>query len=367
MRVLIVETTMFGHDGITNVIANYYKYQDYKRVHMDIVTINPVDSFFEKELKKRGSKSFVLPYRNQNPLKYIVYLIRIIKNGNYQIVHAHGCSATMAVEMLAAKLAAVEVRISHSHNTKCDHVKVDKLLRPLLNICCNARFACGKEAGEWLFPKKDFYIIKNGIELEKYQYNESVRMQIRSKYSLESNFIVGHVGRFSIQKNHDKLLDIFEIISKRYDNAKLVLIGDGELKNKIEDRAKALKLDVLFVGISNEVEKWLQAIDMIIFPSLYEGLPLGLVEAQAAGVPCILSDTISSDTKITDLDEFVALDGPLDSWLEAVQRNKDAFDRSARIENVKYQIRDAHFDIIANCRELANKYEELLTVRRKQL
>lgn len=365
MRVLIIETTVFGYDGITSVITNYYKYQDHKRVHMDFVTKNPVSDTFKKELDKYGGKNYILPYRNQYPLKYIIQLINVIRSGGYQIVHVHGCSATMAVEMLAAWLAGVKVRISHSHNTKCDHEKADKFLRPIFNVCCNVGFACGKEAGEWLFPGRNFYVVSNGIDLAKYQYNEDVRKQMRSKYGLDGSFVIGHVGRFSKQKNHDKLIDIFEAVSKHYNNAKLVLIGDGELKDKIENRTQKSGLDVLFVGNSSEVEKWLQAMDMIVFPSLYEGLPLGLVEAQAAGLPCILSNTISPDTEITDLVDFVSLDASADKWVDEINKNKERFNRRERVETVKQQICRAHFDIRSNCVDLARKYEELLTNKRK--
>lgn len=365
MRVLVVETTVFGYDGITSVITNYYKYQDHSRIHMDLVTINAVSTSFRAELEKHGSRNYVLPYRNRNTLKYMFQLIKIIKAGKYEIIHVHGCSATMAVEMLAARIAGIKVRISHSHNTKCDHIWVDRLLRPIFNLCCNVGFACGKEAGEWMFPRKEFSIISNGVDLEKFQYDGSMRAQMREKYDLNGTFVIGHVGRFSIQKNHEKLIDIFSEVVKEFQNAKLVLIGDGEERDKIEQRVKRENLNVLFVGLSDEIEEWLQAIDMIIFPSLFEGLPLVLVEAQAAGLPCILSDTISSDTKITDLVDFVELNSEPSAWLDAVKAKYNFFDREARRESVKQQIQDAHFDIRFNCKELAEKYESLVKERRK--
>ena len=363
MRVLTIETTVFGYDGITSVITNYFKYIDHEKVHMDFVTINPVSENFRKELSLHRSENFVLPYRNHNPLKYLLQLIRIIKKGNYQIVHAHGCSSTMAVEMFAAKLAGVKIRISHSHNTACNHVMVDKFLRPFFNMYCNVGFACGKEAGEWLFVDRDFSIISNGVDIEKYEYSEETRSAMRSKYGLKGHFVIGHVGRFSLQKNHEKLIDIFEVLSRLHKNVKLVLVGDGELRNQIESRVKEAGLDVLFVGLSDEVDKWLQAMDIIVFPSLFEGLPLGLVEAQAAGLPCVLSNTISHDTKITDLVEFIDLDETPAKWAETIIRYKDKFNRGLRVKEVKQQIRQAHFDIRINCEELRKKYEELLMAR----
>ena len=360
VRVLVIESTVFGYDGITNVIKNYYKYQDHAKIHMDIVTINDVSAGFAVELKKYHSQNFVLPYRNSNPVKYVYELTKIIKKGKYQVVHVHDCSATMAVEMLAAKLTGVKVRISHSHNTKCDHIKADKILRPFFEKMCNVGFACSKEAGEWMFPKKSFSIITNGIDLEKFQFNSKIREEMRERNSLDEKFVIGHVGRFSKQKNHEKLIDIFSMTSKAIPNAKLVLIGDGELRTEIQERVQKEKLDVLFVGLSDEVEKWLQAIDMIVFPSLFEGLPLGLVEAQAAGLPCVLSDTISPDIAITDLVKFVSLDASAEEWVDNITALKGIFDRFERVDFVKRKIRDAHFDIKTNCVDLCRLYEKLV-------
>lgn len=360
IKVLVVETTLYGHDGITTVVKNYYKYQNHDQIHMDLVTINPVDEGFKCELEKYGNTNYILPHRNKKPLKYLFDLIKIIKGECYQIIHVHGCSSTMAVEMLAAKIAGVKARIAHSHNTKCDHAKIDKILRPLFSKWCNVGFACGKEAGEWLFPDRQFYVISNGIDLEKYEYNSSVREQMRSKYDLNERFVIGHVGRFSEQKNHEKLIDIFAEIAKVRSDAKLVLIGDGELKAHIEEKVNKLQLDVLFVGLSNEVEKWLQAMDAMVFPSLFEGLPLGMVEAQAAGLPCVLSDTISPDTEIIDLVRFVRLSDSAAQWSKTVIDMSGKFDRRSRDDFVQKQIKEAGFDIIENCKQLNKIYESIL-------
>lgn len=360
IKVLVIESTVFGHDGITNVIVNYYKYLDHKNIDMDLVTINPVSQSFKLELKKNNNVNYILPYRNSNPIKYVNELCKIIKNEKYSVVHVHGCSSTMAVEMLAAKLAGVNIRIAHSHNTKCNHVKVDKLLRPFFSKWCNVGFACGKEAGEWMFPNKDFSIISNGIDLEKYQFDLNKRYEMRNQYDLDGKFVIGHVGRFSQQKNHEKLISVFEEVSKKISNTKLVLVGDGELRKTIEEKVAEKELDVLFVGLSDEVDKWLQAMDIMVFPSLFEGLPLGLIEAQASGLPCLLSNTISPDTKITDLVEFIELSESSTAWCDRIIKLKGKFDREKRVDLIKSQIRKAHFDIKQNCKELTNKYQQLL-------
>ncbi|WP_010246419.1 glycosyltransferase family 1 protein [Acetivibrio cellulolyticus] len=360
LKVLVIVPTIFGYDGISNVATNYYIYQDHKEIKMDVVSINPVNEKFKKELDKSGGRNFVIEYRNRKPISYVKKLRRIIKDNGYQIVHVHGCSCTMFVEMLAAKLAGVKVRIPHSHNTTCDHVKVDKLLRPFFMKLYTNGFACGQEAGEWLFSGKPFDVISNGIDLEKFGYNSEVREQFRKKYDLENKFVIGHVGRFSEQKNHKKLISVFDAVSKVRSDAKLVLIGAGELRDEIEAEVRNKKLDVLFVGLSDEVECWLQAMDVMVFPSLFEGLPLGIVEAQAAGLPCILSNTISPMTAITDLVKFVELEADDAKWAETVINSVDGLDRSGRKGYVEQQIKDAHFDIKTNCRELLQKYKKIL-------
>lgn len=363
-RVLVIESTKYGYDGISNVITNYYMYQNHNEIHMDLVTLNTISQFLLEEFKRNNSINFVLPYRNNDTLKYMINLYQIMKHGHYDIVHVHGCSSTMAVEMLVAKIADIKIRIAHSHNTKCDHNMIDKLLRPFFYTFCNVAFACGEEAGKWLFPHRKFDVIYNGVDLEKYQYNGIVRKQMRNKYGIQNKLVIGHVGRFSEQKNHKKIIEIFKEISKVRSDAVLVLVGDGELKEDIQNLVNMSKLNVLFVGLSNEVERWLQAMDVMIFPSLFEGLPLGLVEAQASGLPCFLSDTISRDTKITDLVEFIPLMEKSEVWAEKVLNVIGKYKRADRIEYVKTQIRDAHFDIKYNCKELSKKYNVLLNKRR---
>lgn len=360
IKVLVVETTSFGYDGITNVITNYYTHINPKRIQMDIVTINPVSKAFGDLLKKNRNINYVIPYRNCNPIKYVAELRKILKLGGYEILHVHGCSATMAVEMFAGVLAGIKVRISHSHNTKCDHIYVDKILRVFFNRWCNVAFACGQEAGKWMFPNRKFEIISNGINLKKFQFNNNVREQFRKKYLLNGKLIIGHIGRFSKQKNHEKLIDIFKEFTKNHDNAKLVLIGDGELKEYIAERTKVWGLDVLFVGLSDEVEKWLQAMDIMVFPSLFEGLPLGLIEAQAAGLPCVLSNTISPMAKVTHFVEFVDLYASSEEWCTTINSLLNKFDRQELVELVNEQLKNKHFDINNNCNELADRYENLL-------
>ncbi|MDO4598628.1 MAG: glycosyltransferase family 1 protein [[Ruminococcus] gnavus] len=359
IKVLVIEPTRCGYDGITNVIKNYFLYQDDPEIQMDLVTINEAVPELENFLREQNRKNYVLPYRNRNPLKYVMKLRKIIKEGGYQIIHVHGCSATLAVEMLAGKFAGVKVRIAHAHSTSCNHQKVDKMLRPFFLKWCNCRFACSQEAGEWLYQGRKFQIIHNGINLEKYQFTQKIRDTVRKQYHLENSLVIGHVGRFSPEKNHKKLLNIYKAALQKQQNVKLVLVGDGVLKREIEEQAQKENLDVLFVGLSQVVEQWLQAMDVMVFPSLFEGLPLGLVEAQAAGLPCVLSDTISPMSKVTDDVTFLKLNDTDQNWADVALHMAKSAERGLKNEKIQKELQDADFDIRWNCRILAKQYKDL--------
>lgn len=361
-KVLVIVSSKFGYDGITSVVRNYYMYQNHDEIAMDILTLNPVDEMLMQSMEQNGDHNFVIPYRNRNPVKYFMNLIRLIKKGNYQIVHVHGGSCILAVEMLAAKIAGVKIRISHSHNTASDFGLVNKILKPVFMRCCTDGFACGKEAGEWMFEDKKFDIIYNGIDLDKFAFNPDVRQEFRRQHGLEDKFVVGHIGRFNMQKNHKKLISIYESFSKVKKDTVLVLIGDGELREEIETMVKEKALNVVFVGLTDEIPQWLQAMDIMLLPSLFEGLPVTAVEAQASGLPCLLSDTISPMTKITNLVHFVELESSDDHWAQEILK-VPLPDRLVSKNEIQEAMREKHFDIRENCKEILVKYGEMICQR----
>lgn len=361
-RILVIVSTKFGYDGITSVVKNYYLYQNHDNLTMDILTLNSVDKDLMQSMKKNGDSNLVLPYRNSNPIKYFIHLTNIIKHGQYQIVHAHGGSCTLAVEMLAARMAGVKIRISHSHNTASDYSNINKFLRPIFMKSFTDAFACGEEAGEWLFTGRKFDIIYNGIDLDKFVFNPEVRKKVRRKYDLEDKYVIGHIGRFNVQKNHKKLISIYEELCKRKKDAVLVLIGEGELKDEIESLVKEKSLNVIFVGVTDAIPQWLQAMDIMVLPSLFEGLPVTAVEAQAAGLPCVLSNTISKMAEITGLVSFVELEADDIQWTEAIL-GATVLDRSLSVSMIQGAIKEKHFDIRENCRDVLAKYGEMVCRR----
>lgn len=359
MKALVIVTAHFGYDGISNVAKSYYLYQDHKRVQMDLVTINEIPESLRSEIEHNGDKSYVLRERNKNPLSYVFALSRIVKKGKYDVVHIHGNSNTMFVELWAAMLGGCKTRIPHSHNTKCDHPIINKILRPLFKIAYTDAFACGVEAGEWLFKKNEATIIPNGVDLQRYTLDESFRVQYKNELGLDGRLVIGHVGRFSVQKNHKKLLSIFAAIQKKKPMVSLLMWGEGELMEDAKEQAQQIGGDIRFMGTSDHIEKCLHAVDIIVFPSVYEGLPLFLVEAQAMGMPCLLSDTVSPMTKITDSVAYEPFGASDEEWADAAIKMMEGQNVIENSKKAHELIREAGYDIRVNAGKLIDKYEQL--------
>lgn len=280
-----------------------------------------------RAFEKIGIKMILTPSRTKNSLKYILHLKQILKNGQYNILHVNGSSSLMSIELLAGYLAGIKVRIAHSRNTVCLHPILHRLLKIPFNMLTTGRMACGKDAGKWLFGDKEFTILHNGKDLAKFEFSESSRNNIRKKLEVESKFVVGHVGKFNNQKNHTYLIKIFEQLIKKIPNAVLVLIGDGELHMVIEDFAKQRGLldKIHFLGAVDNVYDYLQGMDVMVFPSRFEGLPNVVLEWQASGIPSIISDKITSECIVTDFVQFESIESSPDEWVAKIMDLKDSF------------------------------------------
>jgi glycosyltransferase involved in cell wall biosynthesis len=302
-KLLIITTSKFELDGITNVILNYYLAMDKSDIVIDLLTPNIINKKLQAIFLSNNSNLYTLNGRNSHPIKYMWQLHKIVKKNKYDIIHVHGNSCTLALEMLAGLIGGVKTRIAHSHNTTTKHPFLNTLLRPFFNLLITDGFACGEAAGKWLFKYRSFEIINNGINIEKFQFNYSVREKMRNTYKINNEKIICHVGNFNYQKNHLFLIEIFNELIKLNNQYRLVLIGDGDLKSTIEDKVNSLGLKefVIFIGKSNNVQDFLQMADIFILPSHFEGFPLVLLEAQAACLPCFISSNISKEVKITSL------------------------------------------------------------------
>lgn len=345
MKVLVINTVTFRLNGITSVIMNYYRNMDRTGMQIDFVVNNKLDDEFRAELEGNGATVYHIP-RKSDPLGYMRRLYRVCKDGDYDVVHIHGNSAMMLFDVLPAALARVPVRVVHSHNTTCSHMMLHKLFKPLFHRCYTHGLACGEDAGRWLYGKRPFTVLKNGIELEGYRYDPAVREEYRRKIDAGERTVIGHVGNFIEQKNHTFLLDWFAELSREDDRYLLLLLGDGQLSDEMKEKAHRLGLDgkVLFAGKSTKARCYFQAMDLFALPSLHEGLPVVLVEAQAAGLPCLVADTVATEANLTGTLRYLPIDSTR-AWVDAVRSVQVASDRAAQSDVWIGRIAQAGYDI----------------------
>lgn len=356
VNVLVVSSTRFTIHGITNVIMNYYRNSDKNHIRYDFAVNGELQPELLNEMKRHGSEVFQLPLRSKKPLSYVLALKKIIARGNYDIVHAHGNSATLFLETTAAKTCGVPVRIAHCHNITCNYKLMHYLLKPFLLRSITHAFACSHKAGQWLYGN-NYRVINNGIELDKYAFNRKIREDYRRNLGLSDKKVIGHIGNFVYQKNHDFLLDVFYEVSKRDDNYVLLLLGDGILRKHVEEKTQLMGLEkkVIFMGKTDEVPQLLQVMDLVVFPSHFEGLPLALIEAQSSGLKCLVSDVVSTEVQATDLIEFIPLQLGAKYWAERVI-NTPTCNREAMKDLCLSMLRKKGFDIKTNARVLTEFY-----------
>lgn len=330
---------------------------DRKGIDIDILLTKDTDDSIKAIIEKESLNLVFTEYRS-HLLRYVVKTAKLIKKARYDIVHVHGSSAVLSLDLLAARLGGCKIRIAHSRNTTCAHKVLDRLLRPLFYVLCNKRFACGEDAGKWLFGNRDFAIIKNGKDLKKFSYNEESRVKIRDRYGWGHKTVIGHVGNFNFQKNHEFLIKVFYELSKKYDNYFLVMVGSGNdyLKKAKEQVIKyGLEDKVLFTGSINNVSELLQGMDIMLLPSHFEGLPNVVLEWQAEGLPAIISDKVTRECEVTDLLTYLPIDQGTDCWVNTIH-NMPIPDRKEASENAKVALAQNGFDIERDAEELRNMY-----------
>lgn len=343
-------TGSLGYAGIETMIMNVYRNIDRDQVQFDFVVCSD-NGRFADEVRERGGKIFVLPSRSRHPVKYHRALFKLLKeNGEYDIFHCNTNSASAYVDLLAAKRAKVATRILHSHNASCIVKWQHYIFKPLLKSVYTDKFACSHAASDWMFGHGDnATIINNGIDLARFGFNKECRDKIRNAMSADAKFVIGHVGSFQERKNQRFLIDVFDKLD--ISNKELWLIGDGEMKSELAAYASQSKSSekIKFLGNRNDVEELMQGMDVFAFPSLFEGLAVVAIEAQAAGLKCIISDTVSDECMITE--NIVQLPLENNEWVNAIKSYAN-YDR----KNVDETIRDAGYDIKETAFRLQNFY-----------
>ena len=355
MRVLHVVTHM-NCGGLETMIMNYYRNIDRQKVQFDFLTHREYDGDYGEEIKALGGKIYHLPVLNPLSSSYKKALNDFFKeHKEYEVVHVHqDCLSSVILKV--AQNNGVKIRIAHSHSSSQD--KDLKYPIKLFYKCFISKYAtkimaCSEEAGKWMFNGSQFEVINNAINASRYSFNHEKRIEMRATFNIaDDELLIGHVGRFSPAKNHELLIDIFNEIQKE-NKAKLILVGEGILKENIENKVKELGISdkVIFTGLRSDVADLMQAMDVFLFPSNYEGLPVTLVEAQAAGLPCLISDKVPIECKKTDLVEQIALSEDVNMWSkEAVALSK------IERKNTYQEIKRSGFDIKENAMKLQKFY-----------
>lgn len=313
-----------GLNGISTVIVNYCTHIDPNRFHIVLFAGEPVNPDNKKKCLDAGAEFVLLPSKKKDSRAFFRALDRGLKDRAFDIFHVHGNGTVMSAELAIAKHNHIRHRIAHSHNTTSDHIKLNYLLRPIFNSLYTDAFACGKAAGHWLFQDKNFTVIPNGFDIEKFKFDADVRSKVREKLGIQDDeFVIGHIGRVNHQKNQKFLLDIFNEIVSRNDKARLLIVGRGPDYEEISQLVENSPFNerIILYGESIHPEELYSAMDEFVFPSLYEGLPVTLLEAQINGLPCTISDVITDEVIINDNIIQEKLDSGADEWSLAALKN----------------------------------------------
>lgn len=355
--------------GIQTFVLENIKHMNRSKVQIDFLLLDDGNEYeLEEELKSLGCEIYKLKgmwiRKITDFFKYDKMLDKFFKEHNdYKVVHLHSSSKNYMV-LKKAKKYGVPVRIAHSHNIGFQskskmQILLGNVLKPFLKYYSTDFFACSEIAGQWLFGKNiinadNFNVVHNAVDLERFKFDENVRKKIRNELNISDNtLLIGHVGRFSNQKNHGFLIDVFKEVNNRIPNSKLLLIGVGEKEAFIREKVKCLNIenDVIFAGFRNNVNEYMCAMDKFVFPSLYEGLGLVLIEAQATGMKCFTSkDVVPQEAKVSSLLEFIYLNNNAVEWSEKI------LDSSCERVDVFNQIKRFGYDICDTADELEKFY-----------
>lgn len=356
-RILVVVTTAFVKTGgLTSVMMNYWRSMDKTGLSFDFASTNMIDSLLYEEISKEGCSYFKLPPRNQ-VVNYFIALCELCKG--YNIVHVHANSATSVIELLAARLAGVPKRIHHNHNSKTQYPFLNKILHPLFVHMYTEAIACSDAAGEWLFGAGNYTILPNAIDIDRFKYNPHMRKIIRDEFKIKENeFIVGHIGKFVDAKNHEFLIKLFTLYHANHQYSKLLLVGDGARRSKIENwiDESGCKDAIILAGLRSDIAALVQAFDVFVFPSIYEGLPLSVLEAQASGLPCIVSSNVNNAVRVgRDVLLKNLIDGE-QNWADTIDQLDYTISRDERCLRNYELITDAHFNIKSEANKLLSLY-----------
>ena len=356
--------TVMDRAGQETFIMNVYRSADRTKYKFVFLCDTNRKGDYDDEIIELGGEIYHLTERiNNHGIKRYREEISLLKNwllnnkDKYDCVHLHTHHALdVWAHLEACRQAKVKNVFIHSHNTSGKNVHLHKIARAINNTFYSFnKLACSEAAGDWLFGKrerKNVTVIYNGIDVNEFKYSESNREKIRNEFNLGYKTVLGHVGRFSEQKNHTFLLDVFSKYHKTNPDSVLMLVGKGELENEIKEKIKTLGIgdSVIFTGIREDVGALLSAFDVFVFPSLYEGLGVVLIEAQFNGLPIITNSNISKESIISDNAFLLPIDS-IDPWVSCIEKHS-----GNRTNNIDYN----KFDVSRTSKQILDIYDRIV-------
>lgn len=359
IRVLHVLNNL-GYGGAEAFIMNIYRNIDRDKIQFDFLVRSHLNEKYEEEIKKLGGNIYITSPFPKKIIKNYKETKQFFKENykKYNIVHVHANSLLYMLPLKLAKKYEIRTRIIHSHSTQSQSIIfkiIHKFNKIRINKYANVFFACTPDAGKWMF-KTNFSVINNAIDIDKYKYDSQVRVKIRKELNIQNKLVIGHVGRLTKVKNHLFLLRIFKEILKINNNAMLLLVGDGELKSELEKQCYELNIEkkVIFLGNKSNVNEYLNAMDIFVFPSLYEGLGISVIEAQCSGLPCIVSENIPKEAFLTDDIHVISLTTPIEQWVNKILKYSCNYKRL----DISRTVAEAGFDIKNNAKKIQQFYWE---------
>ncbi len=348
-RILLLATAPFRNDGLTKIEMDVFRY------NKDIFQFSIASAFgfanpFGKEFAANGVPCYELEPK-KHVFQYMKSIYRLVSEKKFDTVYIHGNSAMMFLEALPVWFSGKSKIVTHCHSTNSRYPVFHKLFKPFFNRIVAKKIACSKGAADWAYSGDNIKIITNGVDLAKFAFDYAKREQMRSGLGLENKFVIGHVGRFVPEKNHAFLIRFFELLQKQIPESRLLLIGSGSTEEDIKSlvMTKGLSEKVLFPGDTDRVSDYLQAMDLFVFPSLYEGFGLTVLEAQANGMTVLVADTLPEEIMATECIKVISLKSPVDDWVKIAVSY-----RYAKRKETQNILRSKGFDLIKMMSKIQN-------------
>lgn len=332
-KVLIISTSPIQNDGLSKLI---FEIVTHKTDNYTFEIAAPENVDYIKSIES-NIKGYILP-KKKNVFKYMSSIADIVKNNNYDIVYIHGNSAMMFPETFATKTSCSSRILTHCHSDSSNYIVGHYLIKPLFNLFVDTKIGVSESASNWAYMGKNINTIPNGIDVDRYVFDKNNRDKIRKQLNIKDNeLLIGNVGRFSKQKNQMFLLDVFNEYASTNNNSKLLLIGDGELKQDIINKINKLNLDkkVIILDSVTDIEKYYSAMDVMVLPSIFEGFGLVALEAQANGLPTVVSDVFPKEVFCTDLIDKMPLESNYKEW---VLKMDNCYNSSQRGQDTRKQL-----------------------------